>query len=137
MDTQWVKEQLQAAKVRKPVGNATIKLLEFFESLDLEQEFHEKTLEVFSTLAQGHAYAKENKKEAWTDLRPGAITVGDVVRVKTDAYDGNGGKIHNGRRGRVVAVRYGDVIFNSTDGKTPDLNGAHYPPQVLEKLVEI
>jgi hypothetical protein len=42
--------------------------------------------------------------------------------------------MHNGRRGRVVAVRYGDVIFNSTDNKKPLLEGAHYPPNFLEKL---
>jgi len=136
MDIQWIKEQLQAARVRKPVGNATMKLLEFFEELELEEEFHEKTVEMFSKLALGHAFVKDKKNEVWADLRPGAITVGDEVRIKADAYDGNGGKIHNGRRGKVVAVRYGDVIFKSTDGKAPFLDGAHYPPQVMEKLVE-
>lgn len=137
MDIKWVKEQLQAARVRKPVGNATLKLLEVFEELELEQEHHEKTIEMFSKLAMGHAHVKENKKETWVDLRPGQITVGDVVRVKADAYSGDGGKIHNGRRGKVVAVRYGDVIFKSTDGRSPNLDGAHYPPQSLEKLVEL
>jgi hypothetical protein len=137
MDIKWVKEQLQAAKVRKPVGNATLKLLETFEELELDEEHHEKTVEMFSKLALGHVFLRTDKKETWVDLRPGAISVGDVVRVKADAYSGDGGKIHNGRRGKVVAVRYGDVIFRSTDDKTPVLDGAHYPPQSLEKLVEV
>ena len=52
-----------------------------------------------------------------------------------DAYEGDLGRVHNGRRGKVVAVRYGDVIFKSTDGKSPVLDGAHYTPYKLEKLV--
>jgi hypothetical protein len=43
------------------------------------------------------------------------------------------GTIHNGRRGSVVGVRYGDVIFNDTDGKNPPLKGVHYSPYKLEK----
>ena len=43
--------------------------------------------------------------------------------------------LHNGRRGVVVGVRYGDVIVKMTDGKEPALEGAHYPPQKLEKLI--
>ena len=33
LDMKWVKEQLQAARVRKPVGDATIKLIELFDSI--------------------------------------------------------------------------------------------------------
>jgi hypothetical protein len=31
LDMDWVKAQLQAAKVRKPVGDATMKLVELFD----------------------------------------------------------------------------------------------------------
>jgi hypothetical protein len=90
---------------------------------------------MFSKLALGHAYIKETKNELWVPVRPGDIKVGDEVRVRADAYQGDLGTIHNGRRARIVAVRYGDVIIKTTDGKAPELDGAHYPPQVLEKLV--
>lgn len=135
LDKDWVKSQLQAAKVRKPVGDATIKLIELFESLELTEEHQKKTVELFSKLSLGHAYVKENKNEMWMPARPGDIKVTDIVRVRADAYTGELGTLHNGRKGRVVGVRYGDIIFKSEDGKEPVLEGAHYPPQMLEKLV--
>lgn len=135
LDMGWVKTQLQAAKVRKPVGDATMKLVELFDTFELTEEHQKKTIEMFSKLAQGHAFIKENKNEVWVPCRPGDIRVAEQVRVKADAFQGEAGTLHNGRRGVVVAVRYGDVIFKSTDGKEPVLDGAHYPPDRLEKLV--
>jgi hypothetical protein len=72
----------------------------------------------------------------WIPLQPGQITVGDQVRVMSDAFDDKTGMIHNGRLGKVMAIRYGDVIFKSTDGKSPELNGVHYSPYKLEKRVK-
>jgi hypothetical protein len=136
LDMDWVKSQLQAAKVRKPVGDATMKLVELFDSIEnLTPEFKNQTIEMFSKLALGHIIIKENKNENWVPVRPGDIKVTEIVRVKADAFDGELGMLHNGRRGVVVGVRYGDVIIKSTDGKEPILEGAHYPPQKLEKLV--
>ena len=135
LDMNWVKQQLQAAKVRKPVGDATMKMVEFFDSMELEDEHRKKAVEMFSILANGHAYVKENKKETWVPVRPGDIKVTDEVRVKADAYDGELGAFHNGRRGVVVGVRYGDVIIKTTDGKEPVIDGGHYSPYALEKLV--
>lgn len=135
LDIDWVKSQLQAAKVRKPVGDATMKLIELIETFDLTPEFREKTIEMFSVLAKGHIVIQEKKNETWVPVQAGFIKVTDNVRVKADAFDGELGTIHNGRRGVVVGVRYGDVIIKSTDGKTPVLDGAHYPPTKLEKLV--
>ena len=136
LDMNWVKSQLQAAKVRKAVGDATMKLVETFDSIEnLTPDFKKQTVEMFSKLALGHIVIKENKNETWVDVRPGFIKVTDVVRVKADAFDGELGMLHNGRRGVVVGVRYGDIIIKSNDGKEPILDGAHYPPQKLEKLV--
>ncbi len=131
----WVKSQLQAAKVRKPVGDATMKLIELFDSFEMTKEYKDKTIEMFSVLAKGHIVVKEKKDEKWIPVQAGDIKVTETVRVKADAFDGQLGTIHNGRRGVVVGVRYGDVIIKSTDGKDPILDGAHYPPQKLEKLV--
>ena len=135
LDMNWVKTQLQAAKVRKPVGDATIALIELFDSFTLTDEQRAKSMEMFSLLGLGHAYVKTNKNELWMPVRPGDIKTADEVRVRADADDGETGTLHNGRRGVVVGVRYGDVIIRSTDGKSPALEGAHYPPQMLEKLV--
>lgn len=135
LDMKWVKEQLQAARVRKPVGDATMQLIELVDSIELTDEQREQAVEMFSKLALGHAHVKINKKEIWTPARPGDIKVADQVRVRADAFSGELGTVHNGRRGVVVGVRYGDVILKSTDNKEPVLNGAHYSPHALEKLV--
>jgi hypothetical protein len=90
---------------------------------------------MFSKLALGHIVIKEKKNETWVPVRPGDIKVTEIVRVRADAFDGELGMVHNGRKGVVVGVRYGDVIIKSTDGKEPVLEGAHYPPQKLEKLI--
>lgn len=137
LDINWVKKQLQAARVRKPVGDATMKLIEVFDSLELTPEFRKKTVEMFSSLALGHVLVKDDKKELWVQARAGEIRVADTVRVRADAFDGKLGTLHNGRKGVVVAIRYGDIIVKSTDGKEPELSGAHYPPDKLEKLVVV
>lgn len=135
LDMNWVKSQLQAAKVRKPVGDATMKLIELIESLDLTPEFRTKAIDLFASLAKGHTVSQEKKNETWIPVQAGFIKVAEEVRVKSDAFNGELGTIHNGRRGVVVGVRYGDVIIKSNDGKEPLLDGAHYPPNKLEKLV--
>jgi hypothetical protein len=136
LDSEWVKTQLQAAKVRKPVGDSTIKLIELFDSFDLSDEHRVQTVDMFTKLAMGHAFVKENKNEVWVPARPGDIKVSDEIRVRADAFDGSLGMLHNGRRGVVVGVRYGDVIVKTTDGKEPVLDGAHYSPHMLEKMVK-
>lgn len=136
LNMDWIKSQLEAAKVRKPVGDATLQLLELFSTFDkLNDEGKEKAVQVFSKLALGHAWVQTNKNEVWVDVRPGDIRISEIVRVRHDAYSGELGTMHNGRQGVVVGVRYGDVIVKSTDGKTPVLEGAHYSPHSLEKLI--
>ena len=92
-------------------------------------------VELFSKLALGHAIVKENKNETWIPAQAGQIVVADEVRVKWNAFDGDMGKTHNGRRGKVVSIRYGDIIVKTTDGKEPMLDGFHYTPQQLEKRI--
>jgi hypothetical protein len=62
--------------------------------------------------------------------------VGDIVRVRNDAYTGKLAPIHNGRPGVIVAIRSGDIIVNLTDMEEPEISGAHYSPEVLEKRVQ-
>ena len=136
INREWVIEQLEAAKVKVGSGKAILKLLEAWAEIPkLSENMTEEVLNVFPKLARGHVLkVEENENDyIWSDLQPGQITVGDVVRVKADAFDGNLGAMHNGRRGKVVAVRYGDVIFRSTDDRDPVLDGVHYSPYKLEK----
>lgn len=136
LNHEWVREQLEAAKVKVGSGKAVLKLLETWNSLpSLSPAIVKEVLDVFPKLVLSQPLKEEEADDDyyWIDLQPGNIVVGDVVRVKTDAYTEKLGTIHNGRHGVVIGVRYGDVIVNDTDGKTPPLNGAHYSPYKLEK----
>lgn len=138
LNHEWVKEQLEAAKVKVGSGKAVLKLLATWEELPaLSPGILKEVLDVFPKLVMGEPIKDEESDEdySWIDLQPGNITVGDVVRVKSNAFAEKLGTIHNGRRGVVVGVRYGDVIFNDTDGKNPPLKGVHYSPYKLEKRV--
>lgn len=138
IDKKWIMEQLEAAKVKVGSGKAILKLLETWDTIpELSEAMTEEVLLVFPLLAKGHVLKVEESDDdfIWIPLQPGQIVVGDVVRVKADAFTDKLGPIHNGRRGSVVAVRYGDVIFNDTDGKKPELKGVHYSPYKLEKRV--
>src|SRR6056300_958034 len=102
---EWIKEQLQAAKVKVGSGKAIIKLLEAWEEVPkLSDNMIEEVLTVFPQIARGHAIKEEENEDdyIWIPLQPGQITVTDVVRVKADAYSDELGPIHNGRRGTVV-----------------------------------
>lgn len=139
INKEWVTEQLQAAKVKIGSGKAILKLLEAWEEIpELSSSMTEEVMSVFPALARGYALKQEDSEEnyTWVPLNPGEIKVADIVRVKSDAFQDKLGPLHNGRRGVVVAVRYGDVIVNSTDGKSPDLKGVHYSPYKLEKRVK-
>lgn len=70
----------------------------------------------------------------WHPARLGQIRPGDKVRVLRDAFDLESlALIHNGRICEVLAVKGGDVVVRSIDGRTPMLDGAHYAPYKLEQ----
>jgi hypothetical protein len=136
MDYEWVKQQFAEAKVRVGVGKAVLKLLETWEEIDgLNPQAKRDTLKTFETIALGHSLVVENKDEVWFDGEPGMFTVGDYIRVKNNAFDGPEGATQNGRRGVIVAIRSGDIIIKSNDGKQPLLDGIHYHPSKLQKRV--
>jgi hypothetical protein len=136
IDLNWVKKQLTQAKTKRVVGDSVIHLLDQVKYLPTMSEADLKnSIEIFSKLSLGYSLIQENKNEKWVPVAPGQIKVADEVRVKFDAFTGNAGVLNNGRRGRIVAVRSGDIIFKSTDGKEPLIDGAHYVAQCLEKLV--
>lgn len=139
LNDQWVLEQLEAAKVKVGSGKAILKLLETWKELPkLSPAIVSEILNVFPKLVLGQPFTVEESDDDyyWVDVQPGNIKVGEVVRVKVDAFSEKLGTIHNGRRGTVVGVRYGDVIMNDTDGKTPPLKGVHYSPYKLEKRIK-
>jgi hypothetical protein len=142
VDMNWVKQQLTENKTKRVVGDTVIKLLNTWTEVkgtdpdpEKDQANLSQVIELFSKIALGHAIVKENKNENWIPAQAGSLVVADDVRVKWNAFDGEKGKIHNGRRGKIVSIRYGDIIMKTTDGKEPVLEGFHYTPQQLEKRV--
>lgn len=136
-NSEWVSEQLAQNKTRKAIAVAVLELLDTWNSLKGKDSKNAgEIVEVFGKLALGHALVKDNKNETWIPVQAGAIKVAETVRVKFDAFDSASGKSKlNGRRGKVVGVRYGDIIMKSNDDKMPVLDGTHFKPENLEKLV--
>jgi hypothetical protein len=133
IDEAWVMEQFQAAKVRVGIGKAVLKLLKEWEKVDLPEQAEKEIIGIFAKVALNQSLVEIPKDEVWGPAQPGFISVGDEVRVMNDAFTNELGRLHNGRRGRVVAIRHGDVIINSTDGVVPKLESTHYSPYKLEK----
>lgn len=143
IDKSWVLEQLDAAKVRDPMVRSEVgRILDAWETIGttVDPDVAATAFPLVARLALGHSLVDTKKDsdedEVWVDVIPGQVKVADVVRVKSEAFSGKTGQIHNGRVGKIVAIRYGDIIFKSTDNKLPDLDGAHYSPYNLEKRVK-
>lgn len=132
----WAKAQMTGAGVRQGPGDAVLTLLKTWENINLSGEMAKDAIEVFGSLAKQEALIKTPGDQVWVQSTPGGGTrVSDIVRVKHNAFTGDAGIIQNGRIGKVVAIRSGDVIFRSTDGLEPFLDGTHFPFAKLEKRV--
>jgi len=136
IDQEWAREQFIAGKTKVVVGKAVLRMLDTWATIELKPEHAKEAIEVLSKLALNHALVKPSKDEVWAPAQAGFINVGDEVRVMANAFNDDTGRIHNGRRGNVVAVRYGDVIIRTNDDKEPFLDGVHYSPYKLEKRVK-
>lgn len=134
---QWVYQQLTDKKATKASGDAAIELLKTIENIELTDSQTREAVELFSKLAVGEPLVLPiEEDEVWVPARAGAIKVGDEMMVMADAYDNPElATIHNGRRGKVVRISYGDIILKYTDGKQPAIDGAHHAPYKLKKLV--
>lgn len=135
----WVNQQMAEAKIKIGSGKAVMELLRVWETMEkLTPGLAKEAVAVFSKLALSRPINDpvEEVDAVWVPVQPGQINIGDQVRVMINAFEDKTGVMHNGRRGTVIAVRYGDIIFKSTDGKLPQLEGVHYSPYKLEKRVK-
>lgn len=132
-DREWALDQLAAAQVNLPVGNAVVKLIDaWLASGDTQDEKQQREiLDLFSRLVAGQNIAPDDGD--WVNAEAGfMLSTGQIVRISPTAFQGNLGRIHNGRIVKVVARRWGDIVCDSVDGKNPELRGAHYPPNVIQ-----
>jgi hypothetical protein len=137
LNKDWVVSQLQDAKVPKQVGDAVISLINHWENIKINDKNAKQAIEIFSKLSLNTALTETNSNsEVWVPARPGAIKVGDIMMVLPDAYDHPElAPMHNGRRGRVVRISYGNIVLTYIDGKLPEVGMAHHSPHHLQKLV--
>lgn len=137
----WARQQLEAAQVPDPARTAILSVYDTWlnmmpDSIDEQQQ----ALRIFSQLLVGQSVEYRHpgqEPENWQSVRLGNVRRGDYVRVLSDAYSGEAGMCHNGRKGPVLRVSNGDVIVRYDDGLHPpsgDL-GAHHSPYKLEKRV--
>lgn len=137
IDMEWVKSQLGNARVGVSVGIAVIELIRTFATLNFPTEsLRDQALDLFTKLAKSEAIIEETEAVYAPALAGFNIMVGNEVRVRADAFSGLAGRAHNGRVGKVVAKRNGDVVVRITDDKFPKMESAHYPPSALELRVK-
>lgn len=132
----WVEDQFVQGKVKISVGKAVLALLDAWEKISIRKQDVDEVHAVFAKISKGHSLIESDPDYIWVDAQPGQLVVADVVRVKNDAFEDELGTLHNGREGVITAIRYGDIIFKSTDGKDPILDGVHYSPYKLQKRFE-
>lgn len=135
IDIEWARAQMKAADLLQPTQSAVERLLVELDKMMLSDAATTAVTATFTRLAQGHALVTEqaHPSEVWVQARPGSLVVADEVRVKADAYDGVVGTNHNGRRGNIVAIRYGNVYVKYHDNRAATAESMHHKPAALEK----
>ena len=105
--------------------------------LNLAEKTVVESIEIFRKFMNGHRLVPETPDEVWVQAKNGRITVGDTVRVRSDAYSVEADSKHNGRIGRIVAIRYGDVHvrYYPLDGEKMSAATRHRA-EYLEKRIQ-
>lgn len=133
----WARDQMGKANTPEQHRVFIEQLLSVYWSKALTGQASEIVLSTFTDLAQGHALVAEPVEDTsvWVQAKPGFLTVGDTVRVKSDAYSGDAGLAHNGRPAVITAIRSGDIHVRYTDDK-PSITGfIRHSPYKLEKRI--
>jgi len=128
----WINQQFTAAKIRIGTGRAVLKLLKTWEEIDATPEQAKEIFEILGKVAQGHSLVQSSQDEVWVQARAGQLKVGEIIRVRTNAFVGDKGMAFNGKVGTIGAIRSGDIIFGSPD---KSIDGTHFRPEDLEKRI--
>ena len=137
-DWGWVSRELAGARVNEDVSEASVMVLRELgvqqDKLKLTDDEVRTVLDCVHKLALGHSIAVPVADEKWGPVLPGAYSIGDTVRVRRDAYEGDRGVRNNGKRGRVTAARDGLVLVVYDDAFSSDIQYRH-APEKLERLL--
>lgn len=111
-------------------------VLELFHVLDaqpLDAVDRKTVAQVFRGLVETNLELAVDRAE-WRQFYLGDVRIGEVVRVKPDAYPTKSGKKHNGLVGKLVGANHGRCIVQYTSRN--DGAGHNHPPDLLEVLVK-
>jgi hypothetical protein len=139
MTSKWgfVSKQLAEVRANEPVAAVTVELLRTLESeteaWELTDAEQQTVLDYVQKLSQGHSLGAEEADENWGPVVPGEYNIGDTVRVKSDAYTGDHGLRHNGKRGRIIAVHQSKTVVLYDDAPNSEESFFHEPYN-LERL---
>lgn len=131
----WVSKQLEASALDQQTSDAVVYVLERLRKEELSDEQEVAALQAAVALAQGHSIAVAREEERWGPVIPGDYAIKDTVRVRANAFEGEMGQLHNGKRGRVVAARNGFVVVVLDDSPSSEIQ-MHYWPEHLERLLK-
>ena len=134
-DWGWVSKQLAETDADQETRDAVVYVLELLRKQNLSDDQEKRVMTLASRLAAGHAVAVTPKNDRWGPVIPGAYAIKDVVSVKADAFDGELGQRHNGKRGRVVASRNGFVMVVLDDSPSSEIQMRYKPEHLERKLV--
>lgn len=127
----WLADQFSADKTSPETARKIISLLKTWDGLSVEDGQEDEILGRFVKLAKKQMIADPEPDAKWLAGSIQTPGVGQTVRVPPDKFTGHRGQSLNGRVGKVVAVRYGDVIFNTTDD-LEYIEGIRLRPHELE-----
>ena len=88
---------------------------------------------IVTELINHRALPVANSTRRWVPSRQSPPGTGSMVRVKHDAFEGNQGRMYNGREAVVEGVRRGDFIIAFLDGEQPP--GARLVAAQMETMV--
>lgn len=134
----WVSIQLHKVGASDRVQEVTAQMMRRFDELAdeflLSDEERVNVLTYVRKLHVGNALIEDSPDERWGDVVPGSYNVGDTVRVREDAYPGEHGMRHNGKRGRVIGVAQAKAIVLYDDAKNSE-ESFYHEPEKLQRLV--
>jgi hypothetical protein len=130
----WVSKQLAGTELDEATRDAVVYVLETLRKQDLTDDQERAAMNAAVKLAAGHSIAVEKPNERWGPVVPGAYQIKDIVRVKSNAFEGDIGRKHNGKQGRVVASRNGFVMVVLDDSPSSEIQ-MRYKPEHLERKI--
>lgn len=140
----WAGEQLaEAGHQHSLVAHLTRKVHEtLIRYAEASPEEAAAAMPVLAQLIQGRMLGEEFWTEekrfartyTWIPIPPNSLHPGDVVRVKLDAYTGEMAQ-HNGKRGRVAALRGGVIVSYDDESGSGTRMGVRHPSEKLERRI--